>query len=132
RVASLQGLGLAGDEIFKTGVMLLNIQLAGLLIGGFLWGVIADRRGRRTVLFGSILTYSLATLANAWVTTVPMYAVCRLIGGIGLAGEIGAGITLIVEVMPKETRGYGTTICAAMGVLGAVGAGVMATFLPWR
>lgn len=132
RVPSLRALGLSGDEIFKAGIMLLNIQLAGLLIGGFLWGIVADRRGRKTVLFASILLYSLATLASAAVTSVPMYAIVRFIAGLGLAGEMGAGITLIVEVMPKETRGYGTTICAAAGVSGAIAGGVLASKLPWR
>lgn len=132
RVPSLQGLGLQGPEIFKAGLMILNVQLAGLLVGGVLWGILADRRGRRAVLFGSILTYALSTLACAWVNSVPMYALLRFICGIGLAGEMGAGITLIVEVMPRESRGYGTTICAAAGVSGAVAAGMMATHLPWR
>lgn len=132
RVASLKDLGVSPDALFRTGIMLLNIQLAGLLIGGLLWGVIADRRGRRSVLFASILMYSLTTLACAWVSSVPMYAALRFIGGIGLAGEMGAGVTLIVEVMGRENRGYGTTICAAAGVSGAIGGGMLATHLPWR
>lgn len=132
RVASLKDLGVSGDDVFKLGLMLLNVQLAGLLIGGFLWGVIADKRGRRTVLFASILTYSLTTLACAWVNSVPLYALLRFVGGIGLAGEMGAGITLIAEVMPKEKRGLGTMICAAAGVSGAIGGGILATKLPWR
>jgi putative MFS transporter len=132
RVASLKDLGVTGDDVFKVGLMLLNVQLAGLLIGGFLWGVIADRRGRRTVLFASILTYSLTTLACAWVSSVPVYALLRFVGGIGLAGEMGAGIALIVEVMPRDRRGLGTTICAAAGVSGAIGGGILATKLPWR
>jgi len=132
RVASLKDLGVPPDALFKTGIMLLNIQLAGLLIGGLLWGVIADRRGRRSVLFASILMYSLTTLACAWVSSVPMYALLRFIGGIGLAGEMGAGVTLIVEVMSRKNRGYGTTICAAPGVSGAIAGGMLATHLPWR
>lgn len=132
RVASLKDLGVTGDDIFKLGLMLLNVQLVGLLIGGFLWGAIADRRGRRTVLFASILTYSLTTLACAWVNSVPLYALLRFVGGIGLAGEMGAGITLIVEVMPRDKRGLGTTICAAAGVSGAIGGGILASHLPWR
>jgi MFS transporter, putative metabolite:H+ symporter len=132
RVASLRDLGVSGEDVFKLGIMLLNVQLAGLLIGGFLWGAIADKRGRRTVLFASILTYSLTTLACAWVNSVPLYALLRFVGGIGLAGEMGAGIALIVEVMPRDKRGYGTTICAAAGVSGAIGGGILATHLPWR
>jgi MFS transporter, putative metabolite:H+ symporter len=132
RVASLKDLGVAGPDLFRTGIMLLNLQLAGLLIGGILWGLIADRKGRRTVLFASILMYSLTTLACAWVNSVPLYAVLRFIGGIGLAGEMGAGVTLIVEVMPRESRGYGTTVCAAAGVSGAIAGGILASHLPWR
>ena len=132
RVASLKDLGVAGHDVFKTGLLLLNVQLAGLLIGGFLWGILADKRGRRAVLFASILTYSLATLACAWVHSVPVYALLRFIGGVGLAGEMGAGVTLIVEVMARESRGYGTTICAAAGVSGAIAGGMLATLLPWR
>src|SRR6266849_873144 len=91
RVVSLKDLGVAGDDGFKTGLVLLNVQLAGLLIGGLLWGILADNRGRRAVLFASILTYSLATLACAWVKSVPIYALLRFIGGVGLAGEMGGG-----------------------------------------
>ncbi len=132
RVVSLKDLGVAGDDVFKTGLVLLNVQLTGLLAGGLLWGILADKRGRRAVLFASILTYSLATLACAWVNSVPIYALLRFIGGIGLASEMGAGVTLIVEIMSRETRGYGTTICAAGGVSGAIAGAVLATLLPWR
>lgn len=132
RVPSLKALGVPPSEIFKTGVTILNFQLIGLLLGGVLWGTIADRRGRKTVLFASILVYSLATLASAWVSSVPMYAVVRLIAGFGLAGEFGAGITLIAEVLPPETRGWGTTLCAAFGLSGALAGGMLATHLPWR
>jgi MFS family permease len=132
RVASLSDLGVGPSDLFRTGIMLLNIQLVGLLIGGVLWGVIADRKGRRTVLFASILTYSLTTLACAWVNSVPLYALLRLVGGIGLAGEMGAGVTLITEIMPRESRGYGTTVCAAAGVSGAIAGGILATNLSWR
>src|SRR5258708_39688890 len=123
RVVSLKALGVASGDVFKTGLVLLNVQLAGLLVGGLLWGILADKRGRRAVLFASILTYSFATLACAWVNSVPVYALFRFIGGVGLAGEMGAGVTLIVEFMSRETRGYGTTICAAGGVSGAIGGG---------
>lgn len=132
RVASLLGLGIAPDDVFRVGAMIFKAQLAGILLGGFLFGVVADRFGRRSVLFSSILTYSLATLACAWVQDVPTYAFARFVTGIGLAGELGAGIALIVEVMPKETRGYGTTISAAAGVSGALVGALMASRLPWR
>lgn len=132
RVPSLRELGVPPADIFRVGVMILNLQLAGLLVGGFLWGILADRRGRRPALFASIVMYSLTTLACAWVNSVPMYAILRFLGGIGLAGELGAGVTLIVEVMPPETRGFGTALCAGFGVSAAIAGGVLATHLPWR
>jgi hypothetical protein len=113
RVPSLRAIGVPQDQIFSTGVMLLNMQMSGMLIGGIVWGVLGDKRGRLSVLFGTIILYSLANLANAWVTTVPQYAVLRLIAGIGLAGELGAGITLVSELMPKESRGYATSLVSA-------------------
>ncbi|HRQ60351.1 MAG TPA: MFS transporter, partial [Alphaproteobacteria bacterium] len=101
RVQSLKDLGLGGDELLSTGIFLINTQMAGLLIGGFLWGVWGDRVGRISVLFGSILLYSLANIANGFITSVEQYAVLRFIAGIGLAGELGAGITLASELIPK-------------------------------
>src|ERR1043165_5608564 len=94
--------------------------MAGLLTGGILWGILGDKRGRLSVLFGSILLYSLANLANGFVTTVPQYAVLRFIAGVGLAGELGAGITLVAEILPKQIRGYGTTLVATVGLLGGI------------
>jgi len=132
RVPSLRGIGLEGEAITNQGAILLNIQLAGMLVGGLAWGVLGDRRGRLTVLFGSILLYSLANLANAFVETVPQYAVLRFIAGFGLAGELGAGITLVAELMPKEKRGIGTTIVATVGLAGAVAAGLVGEFLLTR
>jgi MFS family permease len=109
----------------STGKFLFNIQMLGMLIGGILWGVLGDKKGRLKVLFGSILLYSVANIANAFVTDIPSYIVIRLIAGIGLAGELGAGITLISELMPKETRGYGTMIVVTFGALGAVTASLV-------
>lgn len=103
-----------------TGKFLFNIQMFGMLIGGILWGVLGDKKGRIKVLFGSILLYSAANLINAFVTDVTTYAIVRLIAGIGLAGELGAGITLVSETMSKEKRGYGTMIIVTFGALGAV------------
>ncbi|MBM3186961.1 MAG: MFS transporter, partial [Bacteroidetes bacterium] len=103
-----------------TGKMLFNLQMIGMFIGGLLWGVLGDKKGRVKVLFGSILLYSLANIANAFVTDIPSYCVIRIIAGIGLAGELGAGITLVTELMPKEKRGYGTMIIVCFGALGAV------------
>jgi len=132
RVPSLQSLGLNAREVTENGVFLLNIQMIGLLLGGILWGVIGDKKGRLTVLFGSILIYSAANIANGLVTTVNAYAFWRFIAGFGLAGELGAGITLVAEIMPREKRGYATTIVAAVGVSGAVAAFFIARYFDWR
>jgi MFS transporter, putative metabolite:H+ symporter len=107
-------------DIKNTGIFLFNCQMAGMLIGGILWGVWGDKKGRISVLFGSILLYSLANIINAFTFDVSSYAVIRVIAGIGLAGELGAGITLVSETMDKEKRGYGTMIIVTFGALGAV------------
>jgi MFS family permease len=96
-----------------------------MLLGGILWGILGDKKGRLKVLFGSILLYSVANILNAFVTDIPSYTLIRLLAGIGLAGELGAGITLISELMPKETRGYGTMIVVTFGALGAVAASLI-------
>lgn len=132
RVSSLRDLGLTTEEITAQGAFILNSQQAGLLLGGFLWGILGDKYGRSRVLFGSILIYSLGNLANAFATSVTSYAVLRFITGLGLAGEIGAGITLVAELMPKAQRGYGTTIVATVGVSGAIAAAAVGTLLEWR
>jgi len=132
RVVSLKSLGVSGDELMSNGVLLLNMQMGGMLIGGILWGIVGDKKGRISVLFGSILLYSLANLANGFVQTIPQYALLRFIAGIGLAGELGAGITLVSEVMTKETRGYGTMIVATIGIFGAVVAALVGDYFDWR
>jgi MFS transporter, putative metabolite:H+ symporter len=132
RVKSLISIGVPKEELLQTGAVLLNMQMGGMLIGGLLWGILGDRRGRLSVLFGSIALYSTANIANAYVHSVEAYAVLRLIAGIGLAGELGAGITLVSEVMSKESRGYGTTIVAAVGITGAVVAALVGDFFDWR
>jgi MFS transporter, putative metabolite:H+ symporter len=132
RVQSLRGVGVPEAALLGTGVDLLNTQLIGMLVGGVLWGVIGDRRGRRSVLFGSIFLYSAATLANGLIHSVPAYMACRLLAGLGLAGELGAGVTLVAELMPKQTRGLGTMIVAAVGVTGVVTASLVAGFFAWR
>jgi MFS family permease len=122
------------DRILSaTGIWLDNIlQTTGLLVGGVVWGVIADRFGRLRVLFGSILAYSLANLANAFVQDVNTYGVLRFIAGFGLAGELGAGITLVSELVSKERRGFATTIVAAVGILGAVAGYFVTVAVHWR
>ncbi len=132
REASLKDLGLSGAALTNEGVFLLNMQMLGMLAGGILWGVFGDRKGRISVLFGSILMYSVANILNGFVQSVETYAILRVIAGIGLAGELGAGITLVSEIMPKETRGYGTTIVATVGILGAVVAALVGDFFDWR
>lgn len=132
RVSSLQDLGVAQADLLGVGVVLLNSQMAGLLVGGIAWGILGDKRGRVSVLFGSILLYSLANLANAFVTDTTQYAILRFVAGVGLAGELGAGITLVAEVMPRETRGYGTALVSGFGILGAVVAAFVGGLLPWR
>ena len=132
RLASLQDLGLTGDELTHQGISLLNAQMFGMLLGGVVWGVLGDTIGRKKALFGSILLYSSANIANAFVDSTLLYAWCRFLAGIGLAGELGAGVTLVAELLPKRLRGYGTTIIAGIGILGAVVAGITGELLPWR
>ncbi|RZJ83166.1 MAG: MFS transporter, partial [Chryseobacterium sp.] len=117
---SLTDLGIPADKLTATGLSLMNWQMAGLLIGGIFWGILGDKKGRLSVLFGSILLYSVANIANGFVHTIPLYATFRFIAGIGLAGELGAGITLVAESMSKEKRGYGTMLVAGIGLMGAV------------
>ena len=115
------------------GMSLLNWQMGGMLIGGLFWGILGDKKGRLSVLFGSIIMYSLANILNGMVTNVSWYAILRFVSGFGLAGELGAGITLVSEVMSKEKRGVGTMIVATVGVFGAVVAGFMGDIITnWR
>jgi putative MFS transporter len=132
RTTSLQSLGLTGDSLLSTGVKLLNMQMLGLLGGGILWGILGDKKGRLAILFGSILLYSLANIANGFVSSIELYALVRFVAGVGLAGELGGGITIVSEIMTKEKRGYGTTIIGAVGVAGGLGAAYFGTVLPWR
>ena len=132
RIESLRSLGVSEAGLLTDGVFLISIQMGGLLVGGILWGVLGDKKGRISVLFGSILMYSLANIANGFVTNVEQYAVLRFIAGIGLAGELGVGITLVAEVLPKEIRGYGTSLVAGVGMLGAVLAYFVTEFVDWR
>lgn len=132
RIASLKALGLTGQALTDTGLLVLNLQMFGMLLGGIMWGVLGDKRGRTSVLFGSIVLYSLANIANAYVHSLGAYAAWRLVAGIGLAGELGAGITLVAELMPKARRGYGTMVVASVGLLGAVTAVLVSRQVDWR
>jgi len=123
RIPSLKSMGLDAD---KVGTMIINYQMIGLVLGGIIWGIYGDKKGRLSVLFGSIIVYSLANIACGFLPQMnfadkgTIYAVLRFIAGIGLAGELGAGITLVSETLPKELRALGTSIVAGFGVLGAV------------
>lgn len=133
RVMSLKDLGIVDpQEALKAGVQLYNAQMIGMMIGGILWGVWADKKGRLSVMFGSIILYSLGNIANAFVWDVNSYTICRFITGIGLAGELGAAITLVAESLPKETRGYGTTIVATLGLMGSVTAAYVGQHISWK
>jgi MFS transporter, putative metabolite:H+ symporter len=132
RIPSLRSMGVADAEMLAQGEYLIRAQMIGLLLGGIIWGVMGDKRGRLSVLFGSILLYSLANIANGFVTSVDQYAVLRFIAGIGLAGELGAGITLVSESLPTKLRGYGTTLVATVGLMGAVLANYVAKTFDWQ
>ncbi len=133
RVPSLKDMGFSGEMLVSHGILLLNLQMLGMLVGGIFFGIIGDRVGRVALLFGSILLYSAANIANGFVhTSIEAYAVWRFIAGFGLAGELGGGITLVTEVLPKELRAYGTTIVSTVGVFGAVVGGLVAQKVNWH
>ena len=131
RVKSLRGIGLDEHMVELSGKHIISIQMGGLLLGGFLWGILGDKKGRLSVLFGSILLYSLANIANGFVHTVFQYEAARFIAGIGLAGELGAGITLVSELVSKEKRGIATSIVAGVGLTGAIAAYAVAHSFEW-
>jgi len=120
RQPSVMSLGATAETIIVDSAHIINWQMSGLLIGGILWGVLGDKKGRLKVLFGSIILYSVANFLTSFVHSVDQYAYCRFIGGIGLAGELGAGITLVSEMLPKNKRGIGTSLVAGIGLFGAV------------
>ncbi|MDB4933007.1 MAG: transporter [Myxococcaceae bacterium] len=132
RTKSLTDLGVAPSESLTVGLSLLSWQMWGLLLGGLLWGVIGDKRGRVSVLFGSILLYSTANIANAFVHTLGQYEFWRFVAGVGLAGELGAAITLVSETLPAKHRGYGTAVVAGVGLFGAVLAAFVGKTYSWR
>ena len=132
RTKSLQDLGVQPSESLTVGLSLLSWQMWGLLLGGLFWGVIGDKRGRVSVLFGSILLYSTANIANAFVHTLGQYEFWRFVAGVGLAGELGAAITLVSETLPTKHRGYGTAVVAGVGLFGAVLAAYVGKHYSWR
>ncbi|MFL5728954.1 MAG: MFS transporter, partial [Cytophagaceae bacterium] len=141
--ASLAELGINKVDLLPTFQYLLNVQMIGMLIGGIFWGILADKKGRLAVLFSCIIMYSLANLANGFLipisaytegifSPIQIYAILRFVAGIGLAGELGVGITLVSEIMSKETRGMGTSVVASVGVIGAVVACIVGKFAGWE
>ncbi len=132
RIPSLRSLGLSTSDIDSKGELIIGVQMIGLLLGGIVWGIAGDKKGRLSVLFGSIILYSLANIANGFVNTVPQYAIARFVAGVGLAGELGAGITLVSELLKKEQRGIGTSLVAGIGLTGAVVAYFISREFDWR
>jgi MFS family permease len=132
RIPSLKALGLSEQEVSVIGTSILNWQMAGMLVGGVLWGVLGDKKGRLSVLFGSIITYSLANIACGFVQDANTYMVLRFIAGVGLAGELGAGITLVSESIPNHMRALGTSLVAGVGVLGAAFGYLTVESFDWR
>ncbi|HTG54915.1 MAG TPA: MFS transporter [Niabella sp.] len=132
RIPSLKEMGLTPDQITTDGESILSWQMFGLMLGGIVWGIIGDKKGRSSVLFGSILLYSLGNIANGFVQTVEQYKWIRFVAGIGLAGELGAGITLVAELLPKEKRGIATSLVAGFGITGAVVAFFIKENFHWR
>lgn len=132
RVPSLKSLGLTSEQLLTEGEHIISVQMLGLLVGGIIWGIVGDKKGRLSVLFGSILLYSIANILNGFVTTADQYAWIRFVAGLGLAGELGAGITLVSELTPKEKRGIATSLVAGIGLTGAVVAFFIKEHFDWR
>ena len=133
RQPSLTDLGIPqGDAQVPAMFLLLNFQMVGMLLGGIFWGVLGDKKGRLSTLFGSIALYSVANIGNAFVHGLPSYAVWRFLAGLGLAGELGAAVTLVSEILPRNLRAYGTPIVAGVGIFGTVTASLVGKYFPWR
>lgn len=132
RIPSLTSLGLNEEQVNKSGEFIISIQMVGLLIGGIIWGIMGDKKGRLSVLFGSIVLYSVANICNGFVHTVNEYALVRFFAGVGLAGELGAGITLVSELVHKDKRGISTSLVAGLGLTGAVVAYFISKEFDWR
>jgi MFS family permease len=132
RRPSLLAVGVAEADLQSKGVLLLNVQMAGMLVGGFLWGMIGDKRGRLSVLFGSIFLYSTTTFLHAYVQNYEMYLLLRFLAGVGLAGELGAAVTLVSEQMNPKWRGMGPAIIGSFGMLGAVAGAYVGGHYSWQ
>ena len=132
RVVSLTELGLSGDALTKTGIIVLNCQIIGALIGSFIWGILGDKIGRKKALIGSIFIYSIGMIANGFVQSALSYEIIRFIIGFGVAGEVGLGATLVAETIPADKRSYALMLFTALGVLGVTAAGLSIEFVSWR
>jgi len=132
RVDSLKSMGLTTALVKSEGEFIISVQMFGLLVGGIIWGIMGDKKGRLSVLFGSIILYSVANIVNGFVQTPNQYALTRFFAGIGLAGELGAGITLVSELVSKEKRGLSTSLVAGIGITGAVAAYFISLNFDWR
>jgi len=132
RKTSLAAMGVPEEKLLSEFLIILNWQMVGMLFGGILFGILGDKKGRLQILFGSITLYSVATLLNGFATDLTTYKILRVVAGVGLAGELGAGVTLVSELLPAKLRGYGTMIVASVGVSGAVVANLVAKLLDWR
>ena len=132
RVPSLRELGLDGDALTKTGILILNLQVVGMLIGSLIWGIAGDRAGRKKALIGSVLIYSIGSLGCAFVHQVAVYAVLRFLTGVGLAGELGLGAVLVAETVPDGKREWGLVIYTVFAYCGVISASLLAGWLPWR
>ncbi len=120
--SSVLAVGATDATLLVDSTKIINWQMGGLLLGGIIWGILGDKKGRLSVLFGSIILYSVANFITGYIQTVDQYAMCRFVAGLGLAGELGAGITLVSELLPKNKRGIGTSLVAGIGLFGAVAA----------
>jgi len=132
RLTSLESFGYSAEQSVDIGLSVISHQMIGLLLGGIIWGIIGDKKGRMSVLFGSIIMYSLANIANGMVQDITQYKLCRFIAGVGLAGELGAGVTLVCELIDKEKRGYATSFIAGVGLTGAIVAYFISKEFDWR
>ena len=132
RTKSLLAIGIVEKDLLAKGVILYNVQMVGMLIGGFIWGIIGDKFGRLSVLFGSIILYSTATFANAYAPSFEWYFILRFLAGVGLAGELGAAITLVTEQMPQKYRGLGPSIIGGCGMLGAIVGAYIGAHYSWQ
>lgn len=137
RSSAIVELGLAQvgtPEHTKYAQLFEYVQSAGILLGGIIFGVYSDKKGRKKALYYSIAIYSIANILNGLLSaSVPfvgtVYCILRFICGFALAAELSIGIVMISETMKAKHRGYGTMIVVSFGILGAVLAAVLFEFI---